>query len=484
MAKNDYDFVVIGAGAGGLTAARFAARLGARVALVERGRIGGDCTWTGCVPSKSLIRVAKAAHEIRTAQRFGIVTEAFDVRMKEVRAYIQGKVRQIYESTRPEALGREGIDILIGPAAFVNARTLHVGDRVMRGRRFLITTGASPVVPQIAGLETVPYVTYHHIWDNDHLPESLVVIGGGPLGVELAQAYHRLGSHVTIVAPRLLPRDDPEAANTLRRVFEREGIRLIVGRATSVRRDARAILVTSDGEETRGDCLLVAAGRKPNVHGLALERAGVVYSDRGIPVDDRLRTNVRHIYAAGDVLGSEQFSHIAGWQAFAATRNALLPGSASGRPNPIAWVTFTDPEVAQIGLIERQARDRFGDPVKVVRWELGRVDRAACDDEEDGFMKIVTGKNDAIVGATIVASRAGEMSGEMSLAVARQLTIGQIATAIHAYPTYATAIQQMASELATVNWVSSSQGRIVTRLMGFASRGRPLGGRIHAEDQR
>jgi pyruvate/2-oxoglutarate dehydrogenase complex dihydrolipoamide dehydrogenase (E3) component len=289
---------------------------------------------------------------------------------------------------------------------------------------------------------------------------------------------------VTIVAPRLLPRDDPEAANTLRRVFEREGIRLIVGRATSVHRDARAIVVTSDREETRGDCLLVAAGRKPNVHGLALERAGVVYSDRGIPVDDRLRTNVRHIYAAGDVLGSEQFSHIAGWQAFAATRNALLPGSASGRPNPIAWVTFTDPEVAQIGLTERQARDRFGDPVKVVRWELGRVDRAACDDEEDGFMKIVTGKNDAIVGATIVASRAGEMSGEMSLAVARQLTIGQIATAIHAYPTYATAIQQMASELATANWVSSSQGRIVTRLVGLASRGRPLGGRIHAEDQR
>jgi pyruvate/2-oxoglutarate dehydrogenase complex dihydrolipoamide dehydrogenase (E3) component len=164
------------------------------VALVERDRIGGDCTWTGCVPSKSLIRVAKAAHEIRTAQRFGIVADGFDVQMEQVRAYIQGKVRQIYEPTTPEALGREGIDVIIGPAAFGDARTLRVDDRSVRGRRFLVTTGASPVIPPVAGLETVPHFTYHRIFENDHLPESLVVIGGGPLGVELAQAYHRLES--------------------------------------------------------------------------------------------------------------------------------------------------------------------------------------------------------------------------------------------------------------------------------------------------
>src|SRR5262249_55742009 len=189
MANENYDFVVIGAGAGGLTAARFAARLGAKVALVERDRIGGDCTWTGCVPSKALIRVARAAHEVRSARRFGITTGAFDVRMDDVRRYINGKVLQIYESAPPAVLDREGIDVIIGRAEFVDEPTLHAGDRRVTGRRYLITTGASPAIPGIAGLESVPYFTYHRIFDNDRLPESLIVVGGGPLGMELAQAY-------------------------------------------------------------------------------------------------------------------------------------------------------------------------------------------------------------------------------------------------------------------------------------------------------
>jgi pyruvate/2-oxoglutarate dehydrogenase complex dihydrolipoamide dehydrogenase (E3) component len=487
MASERYDLVVIGAGAGGLTAARFAAQLGATVALVERDRIGGDCTWTGCVPSKSLIRVAKAAHEIRTAQRFGIATEAVSVRMDEVRRYVHGKVLQIYAPTTPEALEREGIDVILGPAAFVDAHTVRVGDRMLRGRRFLINTGATPAIPAIAGLNRVSYFTYHRIFDNDRLPDSLIVVGGGPLGMEIAQAYRRLGSRVTIVARRLLPRDDPEAADTIRRVFEGEGIRLVVGRATAIRPapdDARAIVVSSDAGETRGDCLLIAAGRKPNVHDLALERAGVTYSEQGIVVDDRLRTNVRHIYAAGDVLGGEQFSHVAAWQAFEAARNALLPGSASGRPNPIAWVTFTDPEVAQVGLTESAARSRFGDRARIAQWRLSRVDRAVCDDDADGFIKLVMGPGGVIIGATIVAARAGEMSAEMSVAIARRLKVGDIATAIHAYPTYATALQQMAGEAATTGWIRSAQGRLVRRLMGFADGTRHTGGRVHAEDRR
>jgi pyruvate/2-oxoglutarate dehydrogenase complex dihydrolipoamide dehydrogenase (E3) component len=484
MAKNDYHLAVIGAGAGGLIASRFAARLGARVALVERDRIGGDCTWTGCVPSKSLIRAAKAAHEIRAAERFGITPGSLTVRMSDVRAYIRGKVQRIYEPTTPDALSQEGIDVIVGPAAFVDAHTIRVRDRVVRADHYLIATGASPVVPAIAGLGDVPYFTYLNIFDNDRLPESLVVIGGGPLGMEIAQAYQRLGARATIVAPRLLARDEPEAADIMRRVFEREGVRLVFGRATSVRRDAKAIVVGSEREEARGECLLVAVGRRPNVHGLELERAGVRYSECGVPVDDRLRTNARHIYAAGDVIGGEQFSHIAGWQAFEAARNALLPGSASGRPNPIAWVTFTDPEVAQVGLTERQARERLGDRVRAVTWENRRVDRAVCDDEEDGFIKIVTEAGGAIVGATIVAHRAGDVSAEMSVAIAQRLTIRDIAAAVHAYPTYATAVEQMASELATSNWLSSVQGRIVTRLMGFAPSTRSAHEGTHAEARR
>jgi pyruvate/2-oxoglutarate dehydrogenase complex dihydrolipoamide dehydrogenase (E3) component len=251
-----------------------------------------------------------------------------------------------------------------------------------------------------------------------------------------------------------------------------------------VRQERGTIVVTGDGCESHGDCLLVAAGRRANVQDLALERAGVAYSERGVEVDDRLRTSVRHIYAAGDVLGREQFSHVAAWQAFEATRNALLPGSAPGRPNPIAWTTFTDPEIAQVGLTEAAARERFGDHVSIGRWDLSRNDRAVCDDEVDGFVKIVATSRGVIVGATIVASRAGEMSAEMSVAIARRLTVGDIATATHSYPTYATAMQQIASRMATDAWVSSAQGRLVRRLMGFDRPAEPAPGRTDAEKRR
>jgi pyruvate/2-oxoglutarate dehydrogenase complex dihydrolipoamide dehydrogenase (E3) component len=465
MASPSYDLVVIGAGAGGLTAARFAAQLGARVALVERDRIGGDCTWTGCVPSKSLIRVAKAAQEIRNAARFGLCSQPVTVQMDAVRRYIDEKVQRIYTPTSPEALAREGIEVVLGQPAFVDARTLVVRGRELRARRFLIATGARPAIPTISGLDSVPYFTYQRIFENETLPGSLIVIGGGPLGLEIAQAYRRLGSQVTIVAKGLLRRDDAEAADVVRQVLAREGVRFVAARATAVHRERDTIVVTANGAQLRGEMLLVAAGRKPNVEHLALDRAGVAYSPRGVPVDDRLRTNVPHIYAAGDVVGGEQFSHVAAWEAFEAARNALLPGSASGRPNPIAWTTFTDPEVAQVGLTESAARERFGGRLSIARWNLSRVDRAVCDDDVDGFIKIVATSRGVIVGATIVAARAGEMSAEMSVAIARQLKIGEIATALHAYPTYATALQQMASEVATRAWISSRQGRMVRRVM-------------------
>ena len=477
MSDHDYDLVVIGAGAGGLTAAKFAAQIGARVALVEKDRLGGDCTWTGCIPSKSLIRAAKVAHDVRVANRFGLVTGPLKVEMGGVQRYLQAVVRAVYEAEPPEALERKGIAVVFGPAEFQDAHVVRVGERTLRAAKCLITTGAHPVIPSVAGLNAVPYVTYQQIFDSDHLPETLLVVGGGPLGMEVAQAYQRLGSRVTVVASRLLPKDDPEAVETMRRVWEREGISFVSGRAISARREGTAIVVATDRTEARGESLLVAAGRAPNVARLALERAGVKFGDEGIPVDDRLRTNVKHIYAAGDVLGGEQFSHVAGWQAFHAARNALLPGTQSGRLNPVTWVTFTDPEVAQVGVTERQARERFGNGINVARWDMSRVDRARCDGDEDGFMKIVTKADGTLVGATIVAARAGEMTGEFSVAIAQQLKIGDVASSIHAYPTYSTGIEQLASEHATRNWVLSAQGRLVRRLMGFTKRPHEMRGR-------
>jgi len=468
MARTDYDLVIVGGGAAGLIAARFAAQLGARVLLAERDRIGGDCTWTGCVPSKALIRVAKAAHEFRTADRFGLAQASVALDVSRVRAYVQQKVQDIYEPTAPEALEREGIVVAMGAGQFIDRRTLQVGDRTIAARRYLICTGASAVVPDLPGIAETPHRTYGNIFELPYLPASLLVIGGGPLGMELSQAFQRLGSQVTLVAPRLLPHDDPAAGDSIARVFAREGVRWTPGRATRVRQDRGEVIVsTESGEELHGTDLLVAAGRRPNVAGLALDRAGVTYSAHGVSVDDRLRTNVPHIYAAGDVLGGEQFSHIAGWQAFEAARNALLPGSASGRPNPMAWVTFTDPEVAQVGLSEAAARQQLGDAVTIARWDIAQVDRAKCDDDEDGFIKLIADRRGVLVGATIVASRAGEMSGELSLAIAQRLTIGNLATAVHAYPTYTTALQQLASQAATAQWKSSASGRFIRRFLHY-----------------
>ena len=470
MARPEFDIAIVGAGSGGLIAARFAAQLGARVLLAERDRIGGDCTWTGCVPSKSLIRVAKAAHEIRAARRFGLDGASLTVDMSRVRDYVQRKVHEIYGPTSPDALAREGIEVALGPASFENSSTLRSGTRSIVARHYLVCTGATPITPAIAGLNDTPRFTYHNVWETTKLPASLVVIGGGPLGMELSQAFSRLGSEVTIVAPQLMPHDDPEAADVIRQVFEREGIRVVRGRATSVRQDPAGIVVASDTQaEARGECLLVAAGRRPNLEGLALDRAGVIHSERGIVVDDSMRTNVPHIWAAGDVIGGEQFSHVAGWQAFTAARNALLPGGSSGRSNPIAWVTFTDPEVAQVGPSEAAARKQHGDALTVTRWDIAKVDRAKCDDEEDGFIKLLSDARGRVIGATIVAARAGEISGEISLAVTRQLTVGDVSTAIHAYPTYTTALQQMTGQAATTRWTGSTAGRIVARLMGFDS---------------
>lgn len=469
MTRADHDLIIIGAGAAGLIAARFAARLGARVLLVERDRIGGDCTWTGCVPSKSLIRVAKAAHEVRTASRFGVMASTPRIDMERAMAYVQQNVQSIYAPTSPEALQREGIRVAIGPASFEDAHTVRVGVDVFVGRRILICTGATPVVPDLSGLAETPYLTYHTVFSLQRLPSSLAIVGGGPLGVELGQAFQRLGSRVTVIAPRLLPYDDPEATTVLARVLAREGLTWVQGRATSVRAESHGVVVASEAGDTMGDAVLIATGRQPNLEGLTLERAGVTYSSRGIPVDDRLRTNIDHIYAAGDVIGGEQFSHVAGWQAFEATRNALLPGSASGRANPMAWVTFTDPEIAQVGLTEATARARFGRAAQIARWDIAQVDRAKCDNDEDGFIKLMTDGKGRLVGATIVASRAGEMSGEMSLAIARGLTMGELSSAVHAYPTYTTALQQMASQVATARWTTSTTGRLLARWLGFAS---------------
>ncbi len=465
--NNIYDLVIIGAGSSGLTAAGFATQLGARVALLEKHRIGGDCTWTGCVPSKALLKVAKVAHQMRCANYYGLAPSAVVVDMKSVMAHVRSIIARVYEYESPETLRANGIDVLLGNARFTDPHTIAVDDTTLTARHALLTTGAHSFIPPIDGLDSANYLTYETIWEMEVLPTHLLVIGAGPIGCEMAQAFCRLGSKVTVIegGERMLPRDEPAASKVMSEVFTSEGIDLRFNVPVErVWQDTNGIHLIADGQELVGDALLIAAGRRPNVDNMDLDQAGVAYSVRGIEVDDHLRTSQRHIYAAGDCTGSYQFAHYAGWQAARAVRNALLPGAVKGISERVPWATFTDPEVAHAGLTENQARERFGNTVMTCDWPMEQVDRARAEGDLAGFLKLVHKKDGTLLGVTIVAGRAGEMIHEWIVALECGLKIGDLAQIIHVYPTYSTASMQAAADIRVAQLLGGTSGRIIRRV--------------------
>ncbi|MBI4318603.1 MAG: FAD-dependent oxidoreductase [Chloroflexi bacterium] len=463
----NYDLVVIGAGSAGLTAASFAARLGARVALVERHRIGGDCTWTGCVPSKALLKAAKVAQDMRRAAEFGLPPVYPTIDLKRVMARVRGVIESVYQFETPEALGAKGIDVILGAPRFVDPTKISVDGRVIHAKHFIICTGANPFFPTIPGLADTPCLTYESIFGLEELPRRLIVLGAGPVGVELAQAFQRLGSSVTLIGrpDRILPIADREASAVLADQLSADGVRILTGaEVTKIESRDGALLAFAGKEECAGDALLVAVGRWPNVGGLELERAEIDYTAQGIRVDAHLHTSQRHIYACGDVIGSFQFSHYAGWQGAMAARNALLPGSSRGIRPTVPWVVFTDPEIGQVGISEKQSRDE-NMPTKVHRWPLERIDRAQTEGEHDGFLKLITGPNGRLLGGTVVASSAGELINELSLAIEKRLNVSHIATTIHAYPTYGFGIQQASAEAVASRLINGWRKRLLSVLV-------------------
>jgi pyruvate/2-oxoglutarate dehydrogenase complex dihydrolipoamide dehydrogenase (E3) component len=473
-----YDIAIVGAGSAGVWAAPFAAQLGARVALIERERIGGDCTWTGCVPSKALLEAASVAWDMRTAHRFGLDAVNPTVDLGRVMTSVQAAIDQIYAFETPAALESVGVDVYLGAARFHDPHTLLVGDETrVRARHVLLCTGARPSQPSIAGLDEVPYWTSETVWQQTRLPRHLLIIGGGPVGIELAQAFVRLGSDVTVFQRANRPLDvaEPEVSAIVQAVLEREGVRFRLGADVArAAYDGERIVLTDRGEDIEGDALLVAVGRQPTVDGLDLERAGVEFTDRGVQVDGQLRTSQRHIYACGDVLGTFQFTHYAAWQAAMAVRTILFPGSTSGVREHVPWSVFTSPEVAQCGLTEAAASERYsGDQIRVARWPLERLDRAVTARDVSGFIKIVHRPNDEILGAQVVAGRAGEIINELALAIEHRIKLGDLAGVMHVYPTYGIGVQQLASsvrltaarESRTVE-LARRIGRIVDRRAG------------------
>jgi pyruvate/2-oxoglutarate dehydrogenase complex dihydrolipoamide dehydrogenase (E3) component len=466
--KEEYDLVIVGGGSAGLTAAGFGVQFGARVALVERHRLGGDCTWTGCVPSKTLLKAAKIAHQMRTADRHGLVAQDPQVDLAAVMDHVRQAIDGIYTEESPEALREDGIDVLLGAARFASPHEIAVDDATLDARRVLLTTGAHPALPAIEGLEDVPYLTYETVWDLRALPEHLVIVGAGPVGSEMAQAFRRLGAEVTLLSAgdRILPRDEPQASEVIAQTFAAEGIDVrYQARAQRAWQDEQGIHVSTEtGDEIVGDTLLVVTGRAPNVEDLDLEEAGVAYSDGGIEVDDHLQTSQRHIYAAGDCVGSYQFTHYAGWQAAIAARNALLPGASKGVTDLVPWTTFTDPEVAHVGLTEAQARERHGDAVRTCEWPMERVDRARTEGDTSGFTRIVHLAGGRVLGATIVAARAGEAISEWIVALHQGLKVGDLSEMIHVYPTYSTATMQAAAHIRVQQLLSGASGRVIRGL--------------------
>jgi pyruvate/2-oxoglutarate dehydrogenase complex dihydrolipoamide dehydrogenase (E3) component len=471
----DVDLCVIGAGSGGLSVAAGAAQLGQKVVLIERAKMGGDCLNYGCVPSKSLIAAARAAAAIRSARRFGITAGEPVVDYRAVRDHIRGVIAEIAPNDSVERFTGLGVRVIQGAARFTAADEVEAADTRIRARRFVVATGSSASVPPIPGLEAggAPYLTNETVFDLDQAPEHLIVIGGGPIGCELAQAHRRLGARVTILeAAQLLPKDDPELVDFVRRRMRSEGVEIRDGvRIARVEGTAGRIaaVLQADGREERiaGSHLLIAAGRRPNVAGLNLEAAGVRASPKGIEVDQRLRTTNRRIYAVGDVAGRYQFTHMAGYHAGLVIRNALFRLPAKVDHSAVPWVTYTDPELGNVGLTETEARGIHGDAIRLARWSFHDNDRAQAEREAEGLIKVVADRRGRVLGAGIAGPNAGELLLPWSLAIAKKAHLRDMAGLIAPYPTLSEVSKRAAGSFYAPRLFSPRTRRLVRFLQRF-----------------
>jgi len=437
MEELNADICVIGAGSGGLSVAAGAAQMGARVILVEGGRMGGDCLNFGCVPSKALIAAARHADAMTSGAPFGVTPAVPNVDYAAAKDHVANVIAGIAPHDSVERFEGLGVKVIREYGRFISPDALEAGNTRVRARRFVIATGSSPFIPPIPGLDTVPYLTNESIFDLRERPEHLIVIGGGPIGIELAQAHRRLGSRVTVLEGfSALGKDDPELAAIALARIRAEGVDIIEGAMVEriSRQGARIHVHVEQGEVHEGSHLLVAAGRKANVDRLNLDVAGVATHRTGIAVDSRLKTANRRIYAIGDVIGGLQFTHVAGYHAGIVIRSALFGLPSRADTAHIPWATYTDPELAQVGLTEDEARKRHGARLEVVRFDYAENDRARAELATTGLIKVMVVKGRP-VGASIVGAQAGELIQLWAMAIANRLKMGAVAAMVAPYPT-------------------------------------------------
>ncbi len=445
--QEEYNLVVVGGGAAGLVSAYIAATLKAKVALIEKHRMGGDCLYTGCVPSKALIKTARLVHQIRRHKDFGIKSAHCELDFSEVMERVQTVIKKIEPHDSVERYTRLGVECIQGEAEFIDAHQVKVNGRLLKTRNIILALGASPVIPNIPGLDQVPVLTSETLWDLRQLPAKLLVLGGGPIGCEMAQTFQRLGSAVTLVeaGPRLLPKEDPDVSELIAAHFQKEGITLhLRTEAKSVTRNAGKPSMncqTKAGEslDVPFDAVLLAVGRRANTRQLDPKRLNIELNPNGtIHVDAYMRANGQNIFACGDVTSALQFTHVASHQAWYCAVNALFAPWKKFKADyrVIPWVTFTDPEIAQVGHNEQSAQEA-GIPYERTVYPLDDLDRAIVEGEDIGRIKVLTepGK-DKILGANIVGAHAGELISEFTTAMKRGLGLNDILGTIHPYPTF------------------------------------------------
>lgn len=465
------DICVIGAGSGGLSVAAGAAQMGARTVLIERGEMGGDCLNTGCVPSKALIAAARRAYVMRESEAFGIEPTEPRIDFAKVNAHVKGVIAAIAPNDSVARFEGLGVTVLKEHARFRDGRTVIAGNREIHARRFVIATGSHPAIPPIAGLDTVPFLTNETIFEQTTRPDHLIVIGGGPIGMEMAQAHRRLGCKVTVIeAAKVLAKDDPELTALIIDRLILEGVEILEGvKVEEVSGAAGRISVriadASGARAIEGTHLLVATGRKPNIDELDLDKAGVATDAHGIKVDDQLRTANKRIFAIGDVIGGMQFTHVANYHAGIVIRNALFRLPAKADYGSIPYVTYTDPELAHVGETEAEARARHM-KINVLRWHLAENDRAQATRETDGVIKVISDIHGRVLGCTIVAPHAGELIMPWVLAKAQSLKLSAMAGIVAPYPTLSEISKRAASSYYTPT-LFSAKTRAIVRFLGL-----------------
>ena len=471
---NSYDLIVIGTGAGGLTAGFTALGFGKKVLFIDKAKPGGECTWSGCIPSKALINIAKQAQAAHS------IGAQITIDTANVLEQVQDVIANVYAEETPEKLQEAGADFVQGEARFIDRQTVKVNEKSYSAKRFVIATGSSPLIIPIPGLDSVDYLTNDNFFTQQQLPDSVIVLGGGAIGLELAQAMNRLGTQVTVVEmmAEVMFREEQKLAAQLREQLAQEGVDFLLGaKATQVNSSAEGIQVNVEKEGStntiQAKALLLALGRKANTAGLGLEDIGCKLNNGSIEVNAKMQTSIPGIYACGDVVGPYQFSHMANYQGKIATMNALLPFKRKADYSHAAWTTFTEPEFARTGLTEQQAREQYGDGIRVYEYDFEKLDRAKTKLGEQGRIKLICDKRARVLGAHILGPRAGELICEVQVIKSLGKPFSALQSVIHPYPTYADSLRQLAQQVYLDRLLNNPVVRAVNKVKSLFSRQTP-----------